>query len=78
MASYDERKLKELEDERKHIMGILQRNKKELSDARAGKKTISRAKELALVQNINDAEKKTLPMLTKRIMKLKSDLAKKK
>ena len=70
------KKLKDLEDDRRHIMRLRDKAEKMLKALKAGDITMSRGKQMALQKQIRDAENTSLPLLTKQILKWKREVAK--
>jgi len=73
-AAYDERKLKELEADRRDILKTVNENKRLLREFDEGKRQMSRGKHMACVQTLHDAQH-SLPEITKEIMVIKQRIA---
>lgn len=68
--AYDRRKLAECESRRRHVKAVLDKEKRELADVDAGRRTVSLAKRAAMVQAEHEAQEE-MARLTKEIVHLK-------
>ena len=76
MSEFDARRLKELEGERREILAIVRRDRQLLAEFEAGScRSFSRGKIMAMRKGIVDAERHSLPALTKQIMMFKRRIA---